>query len=242
MKLDDFQALTFDCYGTLIDWDSGIAAALRPAFEAAGVPFDEAEVLAAFADNEWRQQAATPGATYPEVLAAVYLNLALRFNLPTDATAASAFGASVGDWPAFPDTPAALQALKRHYKLVILSNVDRKSFTQSNEKLGVAFDAIVTAQDVGSYKPDPRNFAYAINVLSEMGVPKEAILHCGQSLYHDVAPGRAAGLATLWVNRSKDKPAEGAARSPEGDVRPDFEVASMAELAAVAEAAFKESV
>jgi len=147
-----------------------------------------------------------------------------------DAEAAE-FGGSVGRWPAFPDTAAALQYLKRHYKLVILSNVDRASFAKSNVKLGVEFDRVLTAEEIGSYKPDVRNFEYAIRVLGEMGVARAKILHVAQSLYHDIVPAKSLGLRTVWVNRRKGRSGGGATLSPRGDAKPDLEVASMAELA-----------
>jgi 2-haloalkanoic acid dehalogenase type II len=123
-----------------------------------------------------------------------------------------------------------LQYLKRHYKLVILSNVDRASFAESNKALGVSFDKIITAQDVGSYKPDPRNFESLIKALTEMGVTKSRILHTAQSLFHDIVPAKAAGLATVWVNRRRGKKGSGATAEPSAPVSPDLEVASLAEL------------
>ena len=137
MRLSDFSALTFDCYGTLIDWETGISAALAPWLERAGVRLERDQVLEAFAELESAQQAATPSLRYPELLAEVHRGLALRFGIAPDATAAAAFGASVGNWPAFADSAKALAYLKQHYRLVILSNVDRASFARSNARLGV---------------------------------------------------------------------------------------------------------
>jgi 2-haloacid dehalogenase len=133
-------------------------------------------------------------------------------------------------WPAFPDSAAALQYLKQHYKLVILSNVDRASFAESNKKLQVAFDRIVTAQDVGSYKPDLRNFRHLLAELERMGVRPQQILHTAQSLYHDVAPAKSIGLKTAWINRRKGRAGTGATVVPKGDATPDLEFPSMAAL------------
>jgi 2-haloalkanoic acid dehalogenase type II len=151
MRLGDFAALTFDCYGTLIDWEQGILIELKPWVQKNGLTIGDDEILAAFAEIEPKYQAETPDKLYPDVLTAVYLDLGKRWRIPADFDDAVAFGQSVGRWPAFPDSTPSLRYLKRHYKLVILSNVDRASFAESNKKLGVSFDRIITAQDVGSW-------------------------------------------------------------------------------------------
>lgn len=199
MQITDFRVLTFDCYGTLIDWESGIHAALQPLLAQRPVPRDAA--LEAFGRHEAALEAEAPTMLYSDLLAAVHRRLADEWQLPTSAALDAAFGASVPDWPAFPDSPAALAYLKQHYKLVILSNVDRVSFAGSNRRLGVAFDAIHTAQDIGSYKPDPANFRYLLDHLAALGHPKSDILHTAQSLFHDHAPARAFGLASAWIDR-----------------------------------------
>jgi len=216
MRLHDFAALTFDCYGTLIDWETGLYAALAPLRSAAGVNASRDQVLAEFARHEVAQQAQTPAMLYPEVLAQVHRRLARDWGVEPGEAAHLAFGRSVADWPAFADTPAALQYLKRHYKLVILSNVDRASFAASNARLGVAFDAICTAQDIGSYKPDARNFRYLIAAVGRLEIEPQQILHTAQSLYHDHAPAQAAGLASAWIDRRHERSGWGATRAPEG--------------------------
>jgi 2-haloacid dehalogenase len=231
MRLSEFSVLSFDCYGTLIDWESGIVAALAPWLAAHGLEPGRERILAAFAAAEAPQQQATPGMLYRDLLAEVHGAMAEQFGLARDLAAAKAFGASVRDWPAFPDSAAALGYLKRHYQLVILSNVDRASFAHSNRKLGVAFDAIYTAEDIGSYKPDPRNFAYLLERLAERGIAKTQILHTAESLYHDHVPARRVGLATCWIHRRAGKAGHGATRSPEVEVRPDFRFATLAEMA-----------
>src|SRR5262245_1082766 len=160
MKLTDFTTLTFDCYGTLIDWERGILAELRPWLARHGRSLPDDEVLEAFGAEETRCEAATPAALYPEILAGSLRALARRWEIPANDEEAIAFGASVGRWPAFADSAPALQYLKRYYRLVVLSNVDRASFARSKEKLQVEFDRVITAQDVGSYKPDRRNFEH----------------------------------------------------------------------------------
>jgi 2-haloacid dehalogenase len=232
MKLTDFKALTFDCYGTLIDWETGLYAALQPLLQKGGITLGRDEALAAFARHESAQQAETPGMIYSELLAEVHRRLAREWRVSDTEADAVAFGKSVPDWPAFSDTEASLQYLQRYYKLVILSNVDRESFAGSNRRLGVAFDAICTAQDIGSYKPDPRNFAYLINTMAGLGVLKRNILHTAQSLHHDHAPGQAAGLATAWIDRRHQLEGWGATVPPVGTPRYDFRFGSMAEMVA----------
>jgi len=236
MRLADYSALTFDCYGTLIDWESGIVQALGPWLERAGVPADREQILAAFAEAEAPQQQATPGLRYPELLARVHGALAARFGLAPDPQAARAFGASIGEWPAFPDSAEALAYLKQHYRLVILSNVDRASFAQSQKKLGVEFDAVYTAQDIGSYKPDPRNFEYLLARLAEQGIAREQILHTAESLYHDHIPARRFGLATCWIHRRAGREGHGATRPPAAEVRPDFRFPTLGAMAAAHQA------
>lgn len=202
-RLSDFSVLTFDCYGTLIDWESGIWDALQPLIERSGrdnITRDGA--LEAFAEIESEQQANTQDMLYPDILTLVHGAFAQRFDLDTNSDADRAFGASVPHWPAFPDTADALRALKKQFKLVILSNVNRDGFSASNRKLGVAFDAVYTAQDVGSYKPTPANFDYMLDHLrSEHGISPDRILHTAQSLFHDHVPARNAGLACAWIDR-----------------------------------------
>jgi 2-haloacid dehalogenase len=236
MKLTDFKALTFDCYGTLIDWETGLYAALQPLLHRGGVTLERDEVLAAFARHEAAQEAATPQMIYSELLAEVHRSLAREWNVSGAGMEAVAFGKSVPDWPAFADTEAALQYLQRYYKLVILSNVDRESFAGTNRRLGVAFDAICTAQDIGSYKPDPRNFAYLIKTMAGLGVLKRNILHTAQSLHHDHVPGQAAGLATVWIDRRHQLEGWGATVPPAGTPRYDFRFSSLAEMAAAHQA------
>lgn len=230
MKLGDFAALTFDCYGTLIDWEQGLLDALRPRVASHGLTISDDEILEAFARIEPRHQAQMPDKPYPQVLQSVYFELSARWEIPETDSDALAFGRSIGRWPAFADTAPSLQYLKQHYKLVILSNVDRASFAESNKSLGVTFDKIITAQDVGSYKPDPRNFEVLIKTLAEMDIDKSRILHTAQSLFHDIVPAKAAGLATVWVNRRRGKAGGGATAKPSESVSPDLEVASLAEL------------
>ena len=231
MGLRDFDVLTFDCYGTLIDWESGIASALRPLVAQAGIDADRDTVLAIFAREEVAQQAETPAMAYSEVLTAVHARLARLWGVAPDVAADRRFGASVPDWPAFPDTAGALAYLKQHFRLIVLSNVDHASFAGSLPRLGVAFDAVYTAQDIGSYKPDPRNFRYLLDRLAEQGAAPARVLHVAQSLFHDHAPANAIGLASAWIDRRHDKTGCGATAEPPAGVRWDFRFRTLEELA-----------
>jgi 2-haloacid dehalogenase len=239
-KLSDFDVLTFDCYGTLIDWETGICAAIDPWLRRRGITAAPEQILAAFAAAEAPQQEATPGMPYPELLARVHGAVAAHFGVAPDAEAAATFGRSIEHWPPFPDSTAALAYLKRHYKLVILSNVDRVSFAHSQRKLGVTFDAVYTAQDIGSYKPDPRNFEYMLARLAEQGVGRERILHTAESLYHDHVPAKRFGLATCWIHRRAGREGHGATRAPEAEARPDFRFATLEEMAEAHRAELRE--
>ena len=239
--INDFTTLTFDCYGTLIDWERGIFAELRPWADRHGrQDLDDNVLLETFGSTEAACELETPGMLYPQILEEVHRRLARRWGIRSTVDEVVNFGQSVPRWPAFDDSAAALQYLKRYYKLVIISNVDRASFSKSNEKLGVEFDRVITAQDVGSYKPDIRNFDYALADLKQsLGVGKDEILHTAQSIFHDVLPAKSVGLKTLWINRRKDIGGWGATPAPdkEGDAaRPDLEVASMADFVALHQA------
>ena len=232
MKLTDFDTLTFDCYGTLIDWETGIAAALEPLAARAGRSIAPEERVAAFGRHEHEEQARAPAALYPEILAGVHVAIAREWGVEPDPDLARAFGESVPDWPAFPDSAEALRYLERHYRLVILSNVHRAGFAASNEKLEVEFDAIYTAQDIGSYKPDPRNFHYLLEHLErDFGVASTSILHTAESLFHDCATARSLGLATAWIHRRAAVGGFGATRAVEDPPEVDFHFTSLGEMA-----------
>jgi len=232
MKLADFKVLTFDCYGTLIDWESGITAALQPLLARARAALAGNVVLEAFAHHESAQEAETPAMIYSNLLATVHRRLAEEWGVQPDEAEDMRFGASVPDWPAFSDSPSALAYLKRHYRLVILSNVDRASFAGSNRRLGVEFDAIFTAQDIGSYKPDPANFSYMLARLAKQGIAPAQILHTAQSLFHDHAPAKQAGLATAWIDRRHERSGWGATMPPPTDTTYDFRFESLAAMVA----------
>lgn len=231
MRLADFRVLTFDCYGTLVDWEAGILGLLRPWAAQAGIAAGDAKLLAAFAAAESEAEHAQQGAAYPEILRAAHAGIARRLGANLDEAAAVALGKSVGDWPVFPDTVEALKRLKGRHKLVIVSNVDRASFARTHAKLGVTMDAVVTAEEVGAYKPDLRMFVRALEVAGQLGAAKNQVLHVAQSLYHDHVPAKKLGLATVWVRRAGAAGDLGATRDPGEAVKPDLIVSSLAELA-----------
>ncbi len=223
-----FDALTFDCYGTLIDWETGIVAALRSVLDPRGVAPEADQLLETFARHEAEAESG-PYLRYREVLGrslrGVCAELAVE---PTDAEVET-FGGSVGDWPAFPNSADALARLKHRFRLGVITNCDDDLFAASNRRLGVTFDWIVTAQQAGSYKPDPHNFELA---LERIDVPREQILHVAQSLYHDHVTARTFGLSTAWIDRRHDKPGFGA--TPPATATPDvvaLDMASFADLA-----------
>jgi 2-haloacid dehalogenase len=223
-----FDALTFDCYGTLIDWETGILAALRPVLQAHGVEAQDDALLETYARAE---AAAERGSYLPyrTVLARALRDVCAAYGTkPTDEEA-RAFSDSVGDWPAFPDSADALVRLADRFRLGVITNCDDDLFARSNERLGVRFDWIVTAQQVGSYKPDQRNFRFAFEVID---VPRERILHVAQSLFHDHVPARQLGMSSVWIDRRGDKPGFGA--TPPASATPDLWVADMATFAALA--------
>lgn len=233
--LDRFEVLSFDCYGTLIDWENGIWTALQPLVAGSGI--EQHEALSAFALVEADHEARCPGTPYTEILRMVHRELANRLELQTDDTADLAFAGSVGEWPAFADSHEALTALESRYHLVILSNVDRSSFAGSQRRLGIQFDAVYTAEDIGSYKPDPANFEYLIaRVGDDLGVDASGILHTAQSLFHDHVPACAAGLATAWIDRQRLSEGGdwGATAVVDDPPRPDYTFFTLAEMAEVA--------
>ena len=207
MSLKSYRLLTFDVYGTLVDWEGGILAALEPSLAKSNASgkFTREQILHAYHDLEKAQQTKTPSMLYCDVLSAIHAPLLQKLGLPAPTKEESvAFGESVGSWPAFPDTVSALHKLKKQYKLVVLSNVDKESFAKTNagSLQGFEFDLIITAQDVGSYKPDLQNFRYMLEkVEGEFGVKREEVLQTAQSQFHDHHPARAVGVKSVWIVR-----------------------------------------
>ena len=224
-----FDALTFDCYGTLIDWEACILAALRsiPAL----ATLDGEALLDEYANAEASLEAG-PYRRYREVSGEAMAAVARAHGAEPTAHDIARLGGSVVDWPAFDDSHDALVRLQTRFRLGVLTNCDDDLFAASNARLGVAFDWIVTAQQVGSYKPDERNFAALVERLGAGGVPKPRILHVAQSLFHDHAPAQRLGFRSVWIDRRHDRPGGGA--TPPADAHPDATFPSMAAFAAAA--------
>ena len=239
--LSVFRALTFDCYGTLIDWETGIWDALQPLVMENRAGLDRSGALAAFARLESAQQAETPRMLYPQVLARVHQGLADHFGMRSTAALNDAFGASLPHWPAFPDTAEALRRLAGRYRLVILSNVHRAGFAASSRKLGAGFDAVYTAEDVGAYKPAPANFEHMLERLGrDHGIAADEVLHTAQSLFHDHVPARAFGLANVWIDRQRlsESGRWGATAEVAEPPGTDYRFFTLAEMADAVDAAF----
>ncbi|WP_281967223.1 haloacid dehalogenase type II [Roseovarius nanhaiticus] len=228
MKLTDYKALTFDVYGTLIDWESGMIAGLKPLTDQLDLSRDQ--ILEAHAYHESTTQRVTPGKNYRDVLATVYKRLAEEWGLRASWEEAQVYGRSVEHWPAFPDSREALAYLKDHFKLIVLSNVDNASFAHSDAKLGHPFTAVYVAEDVGSYKPDPRNFDYMLEQLARLGLTRGDILHTAESMFHDHGPANRHGLANCWIYRRHDKEGFGATMNPGDMPRCAMMFHSMADL------------
>jgi 2-haloalkanoic acid dehalogenase type II len=229
MKLSDFQALTFDCYGTLIDWETGLLAALQGLITCAPRKRSREEVLRDYAVHEAEQEHFSPTLKYSQLLAVVYKRVAENWEAPAPWAECVTFAAALKTWEPFPDTVAALRYLKSHYRLYILSNVDNESFSYTARKLGVQFDGIMTAEDIGSYKPSLRNFEYLMGRLKSQGIEKNRILHVAQSLVHDHVPCNELGLASCWINRRHGR--GGAVGDAASRPRYDFTFNSMGEFA-----------
>jgi 2-haloacid dehalogenase len=223
-----FEALTFDCYGTLIDWETGILAGLRRALAGLDVQPTDDDLLERYGRAESALEAG-PYLRYREVLARGLGEVCRAYGVEPTQEEAAAFGASVGDWPAFPDSAAALARLQTRFRLGVITNCDDDLFAASHRRLGVAFDWVVTAQSVGSYKPNPRNFTIAFE---RLGLPPERILHVAQSLFHDHVPAKKLGLSSVWIDRRYGRGGPGA--TPPAAAHPD---ATFPDLASFAEAA-----
>jgi 2-haloacid dehalogenase len=221
-----FELLTFDCYGTLINWEEGILRCLHRILAAHDKDMDDATILQLYGDFEARAEQGEYR-RYREVLQSVVRQFGEQLGFtPTDQEVRS-LPESLQDWKPWPDTAAALRQLNSRFRLVIVSNVDDDLFADTRPQLGVEFDQIITAQQAGAYKPSLKIFELA---LSRAGVSADRILHIGQSVYHDVIPAQSLGLATVWVNRPSARAGVGAVKAVKG--RPDLQVSSLAELAA----------
>ena len=232
MKLSQFKILTFDVYGTLIDWESGMVNALKSLTDRAPADLNRDDILNAHAHFESTAQRFSPSKRYSELLATVYRRLAEQWQVSVEWEECLNYGQSVSQWPAFTDSAQALGYLKQHFQLAVLTNTDNLSFSGSNERLGVDFDSVMTAEDIGSYKPDGRNFEYMLETLGHRGIAKEEILHVAESMFHDHQPANRHGLANCWIYRRYGQEGFGAAMDPGEMPTVNFTFNSMADLVA----------
>lgn len=224
MNWSQFEWVSFDCYGTLVDWEAGILGYLRPLLWSKGCRAEDAHILNLYSEFEPREQA-RPYRRYREVLAAVVRRFAEELRFEITRAEADGLADSIADWQPFPDTVAALRELKSRYRLAILSNIDDDLFAYTAKHLQVPFDEVVTAQQAGSYKPSRHNFEL---LLRRIRTGPDKLVHAAESLYHDVVPARELGIATVWVNRRQGRPA---AATRLAEAKPDLEVANIQELA-----------
>lgn len=229
MNFSRFTTISFDCYGTLIDWEAGILPVLRSALANHGQSLSDAAILELYGEFEAEAESG-PYQSYRNVLQAVVRAFADRLHFQASAAEIDSLHESVPAWPPFPDTVRALHELQTRYKLVVISNIDDDLFARTQKHLGVEFGGVITAEQAGSYKPSLNNFQMALRTLA---LSPDRLLHAGQSIYHDVVPARSLGISTVWVNRNSARPGVGAVRASEG--RPDMEVPDLKSLVAALE-------
>ena len=230
IDFDRFEALTFDCYGTLIDWETGILHSLRPLLERRGKKIDDAEILKLYGELEAVNEAGEYR-RYREVLESVVKGMAERFGSAATAEEARSLPDSLGQWQPWPDTVNALRSLQARFRLCVISNIDDDLFAATLPKLGARFDHVITAEQARAYKPSLKIFNLAFERIS---VPASRILHVGQSVYHDIVPARSLGLSTVWVDRPSRRKGVGAVQPAQAT--PDLRVSSLAELVSVSQA------
>lgn len=223
------KALSFDCYGTLIDWETGLLELLRPWFSDAGIEIADDLILLAFGTYSERHQNVRPALLYPEVLRRTWRDIEAHFGMTLDSEKAEKLARSVPKWPAFADTTGALNRLATRFKLVILSNIDDGSIAETRKTLAVPFHAVVTAEQVGAYKPEKRHFERMFQLLKDDGIEPCELVHVGQSRFHDIEPADELGLQTVFIYRRHKKGGVGA--SIAANIEPDLLLNSLVELA-----------
>jgi len=235
MALRDSRILTFDVMGTLIDFETGVLNYVRPIAQKAGADLSDEEILACFGRLEGRQHELRPDQPFPAMLAPIYRAAAPELGLPDDAKSAEGVRASIPDWPAFPDSIAALRQLKQRFRLVAMTNADNWAVHHFNRTLAEPFDDMVTAEDVGICKPDPQVFAYTRGRQSTQGYKLSDFLHVAQSQFHDIGVAKRLGFKVCWIERRMGKKGSGGT-PPTAHTTPDYHFGSLAQLAAAVEA------
>jgi len=233
MDFSRFATISFDCYGTLIDWESGILPVLRSVLRNHGQSLPDAAILELYGEFEAEAESG-PYQSYRDVLRSVVRAFAERLHFGATSAEIHSLHESVPAWRPFPDTVLALRELHKRYKLAVISNIDDDLFAETRKHLGVEFDAVITAEQARSYKPSINNFQIALRTLA---LSSDRLLHAAQSIYHDVVPARSLGISTAWVNRKSARPGIGAVRTSAAlasERRPDLELPDLASLAAAA--------
>jgi 2-haloacid dehalogenase len=233
MDFSRFTTISFDCYGTLIDWESGILPVLRAVLANHGQSLPDAAILELYGEFEAEAESG-PYRSYREVLESVVRAFAERFHFQASSSEIHSLHESVHAWLPFPDTVPALRELQRRYKLTVISNIDDDLFAETRKHLGVEFDGVITAEQARSYKPSLDNFRLA---LRKLALSPDRLLHAAQSVYHDVVPARSLGISTVWVNRRSARPGIGAVRASAAlpsEQQADLEVPDLASLAKAA--------
>jgi 2-haloacid dehalogenase len=226
LEFNQFEVVSFDCYGTLIDWESGILSALKQLLSNREIDFSDEGILELFAEVESElENPNNPYIRYREILQQIVKDFGQKFDFAPTETEINCLVDSVKNWQPFPDTVAALSALKQKYKLAVISNIDDDLFAGTAKHLKVELDWLITAEQVRSYKPSTRNFEIA---LETMGISTDKLLHVAQSVYHDIVPAASMGISTVWVNRRHDKTGSGATMPASG--KPDLEVPDLKTL------------
>jgi 2-haloacid dehalogenase len=225
MDFSRFTTISFDCYGTLINWEAGILPTIERILAQHNRTVPPAEILKLYGEFEAKAEAGEYQ-KYRKVLESVVAQFGERLGFQPSTEEMQSLADSVPSWPTFPDTVAALRELKKNYRLAIISNIDDELFAKTRPLLGVEFDSVTTAEQARGYKPSLNNFRLAMR---NSGVSADKLLHVGQSIYHDVLPAQSLGIATVWVNRASARPGVGAVIAADG--KPDLEVRDLASLA-----------
>jgi putative hydrolase of the HAD superfamily len=230
MRLRDFNTLTFDVVGTLIDFETGILEWFRPALRRYGTAQTDEEILSAFAAVEDDYQRKAPEKTFTEMLPLIYGGMTSKWGIEPREQDAEQFRYSIRSWPPFPDTVEALKELGTRFRLVAVTNADASALGHMSATIGDPFEERITCDEVGVNKPSPRVFEYVLEKLAPVGVHKRDVLHTAQSQYHDIVPASELGFATMWIERRRAKGGFGATPRPEQIVTPTFHAASMADF------------
>ena len=227
IDFQQFEVISFDCYGTLIDWESGILTALKTILSNHDINIGDQQILELFAQSESLQEAGEY-LKYRELLKKIVQDFGEKLGFDPSEEELNSLAESIQYWEPFPDTVRALNALKKRYKLTIISNIDDDLFAYTANKLEVEFDWIITAEQVKSYKPSLQNFEFAIQ---QIGIAPDKLLHVAQSVYHDIVPAKTIGVTAVWVNRRQGKEGFGATAPASGN--PDLEVPDLKTLVSV---------